>query len=273
MRNIRIGNDIDILWGIFTGDGFSEVPYDMTGKDISLYAQTRANDIFEVVDFEIDRHIVKWKFKGKDQRILGTYKITLIENNGRDNMHTIDHCKAFQLVDDSCKATCDCNGEDNLRLNVLEFRSKMSVGYPTTDSPSVNITVDDRLSTESANPVQNKVITTAVNDLIAQLAELSNTVEQHGIESANEINLLKSMIEQIQSGNTTDGIDSLAEIKAFLAGIKDKETLEDKLIEAGGMDETLVQQIASEVVEEAIKDIDGEITPTYDESSGKLTLS
>ena len=89
----------------------------------------------------------------------------------------------------------------------------------------------------------------------------------------NQITNLDKKITAIQSGNTTDGIDSLAEIKAFLAGIKDKETLEDKLIEAGAMDESLVQQIASEVVEEAIKDIDGEITPTYDESSGKLTLS
>ena len=89
----------------------------------------------------------------------------------------------------------------------------------------------------------------------------------------NQITNLDKKITAIQSGNTTEGIDSLAEIKSFLKGIKDGENLEDKLIEAGAMDETLVQQIASEVVEEAIKDIDGEITPSYDEASGKLTLS
>lgn len=84
---------------------------------------------------------------------------------------------------------------------------------------------------------------------------------------------LQALVDEMKSSNSTEGIDSLDEVKAFLQGIKDKETLEDKLIEAGAMDESLVQQIASEVVEEAIKDIDGEITPTYDESSGKLTLS
>ena len=89
----------------------------------------------------------------------------------------------------------------------------------------------------------------------------------------NQITNLDKKITAIQSGNTTEGIDSLAEIKSFLDGMKDTENLQDKLTEAGAMDESLVQQIASEVVEEAIKDIDGEITPTYDESSGKLTLS
>lgn len=273
MRSIRIGNDIDIHWGIFTGDGLNEVPYDMTGKDISLYAQTRATNIFEVVEFTIDKHIIKWRFKGKEQRSLGVYKITLIENKGKDNMHTIDECKAFQLVDDSCKATCDCGNDDNFRITTLEFRSKMSVGYPSADSPTVNITVDDALSTESINPVQNKIITATINDLVARLDTLRNTLEQQGINSATEINSLKFKIAEIQSSNSTEGIDSLDEIKAFLKGIKDGENLEDKLIEAGAMDESLVQQIASEVVEEAIKDIDGEITPTYDESSGKLTLS
>lgn len=90
---------------------------------------------------------------------------------------------------------------------------------------------------------------------------------------SHQAEALNALITQIQSGDTTDGIDSLDEIKSFLSGMNDTDTLADKLKDAGAMDEATVQQIATDIVEEAIKDIDGEITPTYDEESGKLTLS
>lgn len=283
MKSIRIGNDIDIHWGIFTGDGLNEVPYDMTGKDISLYAQTRATDIFEVVEFTIDKHVIKWRFKGKEQRTLGVYKITLVENKGKDDMHTIDECKAFQLVDDSCKATCDCGSDDNFRVTTLEFRSKMSVGYPSGGGDSTPIAIDAELSETSENPVQNKVITNAINELNSSMQELSAKVDSNDSKISDidelvkqlgtSVENLQNLINQIQSDNSTDGIDSLNEIKSFLNGMQDTDVLSDKLKEAGAMDEATVQQIASDVVEEAIKDIDGEITPTYDETSGKLTLS
>lgn len=196
MKSIRIGNDIDILWGIFTGDGLDEQPYDMTGKDISLYAQTRASDIFEVVEFEIDKHIIKWRFKGKEQRTIGTYMLTLVENKGKDDMHTVDICKAFALVAESCQATCDCGDSSNVSITTLELKSKMSVGYPSSGGDSTNITIDDALSTESENPVQNKVVTAAINGVSGKVETLTETVETYETKVTEAHEMATSASEQ-----------------------------------------------------------------------------
>ena len=174
MKRIRIGNDIEILWAIYVINGTKKSPYDLTGKNLSLYLKGPKGRT-EVSGHTSDQNILKWIFFGMEQHHPGTYSLELVVNEGSEGMHTIDRCNAFSLVKSSCDifhnsgsriecirptkhSTTTCNSE--IEYILLEFSSTMSVGMPTS-----GIVVDDTLSLESENPVQNKVVTEAINEL------------------------------------------------------------------------------------------------------------
>ena len=89
-----------------------------------------------------------------------------------------------------------------------------------------------------------------VTALYNKVNHIETYIRNLGDTLTSTINDLTKKVNHIESANTTEGIDSLNEIKAFLTGMLDTDNLSDKL-----------------------ETIDGEITSTYDESSGKLTLS
>lgn len=255
--------------------------------------------------FKTEGHIVKWTYYGKDQKQLGPYTLTLVENEGNENMHTVDFCKAFVLVARSCEAT---KGDENkVELVHLDLSSEMLVGASSIkvddeldeDSenaiqnkvvaqtfkdvaaaieerqPVINdlenirkgaslgatavqrvktfngqdiegegnieFPIDANLSEMSANPVQNKAVTMALNDKVSKeigkglssedftatlkekLDSLSN-YDDSAIVAA--INGLRSDLDNLVSGDTTKAINSYNDVIAFLAGIEDSESLE-----------------------------------------------
>ena len=172
MEKIRKGNDIEIQWAIYAGQGINEAPYDLSGRNLTLYLRNQFGRT-EVYDFKTERHILSFFFYGKDQKHTGTYSIELVENEGREGMHTVDECDAFTLVNHSCQT----GGESEGRVECihLQFRSHMSVGFPSSGGGS-DIVVDNVLSETSENPVQNKVVTSAINDLKTSLSGLSQFV-------------------------------------------------------------------------------------------------
>jgi hypothetical protein len=110
MRKIRIGNTVDIRWEIFDGEGENKVPHDLTGKNLTIYLNS-AFGMEKVEDFTTDGNMILFSFEGKDQRYAGIYRLTLIENDGEDNMHTIDDY-AFELVRCSCAEDDALDGFD-----------------------------------------------------------------------------------------------------------------------------------------------------------------
>ena len=228
MEKIRIGNTFEVLWGIFVGDGINEMPYDLTGRDISIYVKTPLIDKQKVESFSVDRHIISWKFEGKDQKKVGTYTMTLVENEGKNSMHTVDECEAFRLVSESCQTGCSCNlDNDNVQIKTLEFRSKMSVSFPSSGGGS-DVVIDNVLSESSENPVQNKVVTSAINNLKTSLnsmsqsvSDLSEKVEGYSEDIANAAekseeateavkgitNQINDIIEEV--GSLSDKVESL----------------------------------------------------------------
>lgn len=161
MEKIRKGNDIEIQWAIYAGQGINEAPYDLTGKNLTLYFRNQFGRT-EIYDYKVERHIISFMFWGKDQKHTGTYSIELVENEGREGMHTVDECEAFTLVSHSCQTGGDSEGR--VECIHLQFRSQMSVGFPSSGGGS-DIVVDNVLSESSENPVQNKVVTEAINGL------------------------------------------------------------------------------------------------------------
>lgn len=204
MKKIRIGNTIDVLWGIYTGDGISEQPYDLTGRDLTMFLKDGFGKVIRIADFKTEGHIVKWRYEGKDQQKTGTYSFVLVENDAQDNMYTVDECNAFQLVASSGQAGCACDYNDNIRVTTLEFRSKMAVGNFSGGS---SITVDSALSTTSENPVQNKVVTKAINQLQDTVDGFDAGVKS-ALSTANaaqaEVGLVKEQVE-----NLNDKVDNI----------------------------------------------------------------
>lgn len=99
MISLRIGCDRIIRWSITSGGEH----YDLTGRNIRLKVSTRSTQFFvSPDDFSIDGNKIVWLFRGKDQKYLGPYSLTYIENEGMDDMLTFDMCDIFNLVAWSC---------------------------------------------------------------------------------------------------------------------------------------------------------------------------
>lgn len=93
MEKIRIGNDIVIKWAIYAAD---MTPYDLTGRDLSLYVEMGAIRT-RIRDCEVNGNEVRFTFFGMYQTTEGVYRLTLVENEGMQGMHTVDYEDAFRL--------------------------------------------------------------------------------------------------------------------------------------------------------------------------------
>ena len=102
MYKVRVGNDINIQWRIFRNDS----PEDFAGKTLRLLMRGTSQTI-EVRDYVLEGNVIKWEYKGKDQRGPSTFTFTLIENEGKDDMFTVDKCDVLRLVSCSCQADDD----------------------------------------------------------------------------------------------------------------------------------------------------------------------
>ena len=97
MEKIRIGNDIELRWKVYTAqDENTLIPYDLTGRE--LKASLRCDFGETPVDFRTEENELIAIFRGKDQTALGQYYIILRENDGKDAMKTVDTQEAFELV-------------------------------------------------------------------------------------------------------------------------------------------------------------------------------
>lgn len=119
MRQIRIGNDIKLVWSIF--DGYGQ-PYELK-KERKLTLKCR-NFLYNIEDYTVDGNKITFTFFGKDQTTVGTYILTLVENDDEVGMQTVDCCNAFRLVPTSCEQTID-NGELNPEVTSLNLTSNI----------------------------------------------------------------------------------------------------------------------------------------------------
>lgn len=99
-----------ILWSINDRNG-AAMP--LHGKEVHLY-YTCERGRFEA-DIEIqDGNVVVWHFYGKDQRVLGSYTLTLeiLQSQGKRSIRK-DVCNAFVIVGKGCEEKYD-NKEANI---------------------------------------------------------------------------------------------------------------------------------------------------------------
>lgn len=124
MEKIRRGNDIDIQWSVYAEIEGEIAPYDLAGKKLTIYMRNQFGSI-TVDKFSVEGNTVRWTFFGKDQKQSGLYSIELIENDGKEGMHTVDKRDAFQLVHHSCET--GGSKEEDLETVAIQFASNVGI--------------------------------------------------------------------------------------------------------------------------------------------------
>lgn len=155
VKKIRIGNDIKISWSIFTKSG---EPYSLKDRKLSVSLNRVLGDISKQMVFDVVDNAISLYFYGKDQERTGIYTLTLVENDGLEDMHTVDSCDAFQLVARSCDVNGDACGCGNIEIETVELTSTLSADVIANLPSSGGIEVDSEMSDTSENPVQNKIV-------------------------------------------------------------------------------------------------------------------
>lgn len=97
MRKIRIGKDIAVKWVILTNG----TPQSLEGRDLLLVLADPFGNR-STPAFSVDGNTVSFTYRGTEQRILGTYRLTLWENYGKSGQTAVDACEAFGLVRFTC---------------------------------------------------------------------------------------------------------------------------------------------------------------------------
>lgn len=122
MKNIRIGNDIKIVWALCDESG----PISLLDKSVCVFLQNRYDKI-PVENFEVSGNIISFTFFGKNQRVGGDYSLVAVLNAGKEQMNSVDVTPAFCLVEHSRFATPG-NSVDDLDVETLELTSVVYLG-------------------------------------------------------------------------------------------------------------------------------------------------
>lgn len=175
MKNIRIGNDININWAIQRNGN----PENFAGKTIAI----KLIDTFGVpadIGYSISNNVINVTFYGKNQRQLGKYILCLIENGGQVDMNTIDKVDAFCLVRHSCDAT----GQDecpNLTTETVELTSSIGVGG------EVNVNVVQTTGDSMQDVMSQKAVTDNLASKQDKTDDMLDTTSKEVVGAINEV--------------------------------------------------------------------------------------
>lgn len=147
MNSLRIGCDRLITWSITSGGE----PYDLTGRNIRLKVSTSSTQFFvSPDDFSIDGNRIIWLFRGKDQKYLGPYTLTYIENQGTDNMLTFDRCHIFNLVAWSCQESRSAS--EDMEISNIDLASDIvALGVKLLPGQHAHITYQELVSLRNSS--------------------------------------------------------------------------------------------------------------------------
>lgn len=152
MVNKRIGNTLNISWSVKTEDGIN-----IEELDLMLQRREPMKTVSNI-PFSIVGGQLIFRHEGKDQKICGKYTYTLWANFGKKNQAVVDSCDGYNLV------PCTCREDRDGNLNVEESIKLTTVVLVVNGGGKMD--VDCEFSLESENPLQNKVITKTLVNII-----------------------------------------------------------------------------------------------------------
>lgn len=138
MKLIRIGNDIQINWVITR---FGE-PEDFSDKTLSVALYDKYNNK-QKFEYTIEDNKISGCFYGKDQTTNGVYRLFLVENEGEENMVSLDFIDCFCISYKLKNQTS--NGEDpsNINTEVVEVTSDINTNMDLSDYATIEY-VDEK---------------------------------------------------------------------------------------------------------------------------------
>ena len=161
MERIRKGNTFHIVWEIMNQE--DNTPYNLAGRQLSLYL-TSPYGKTKIEGFTTEGNEVRWTFEGKDQQHVGPHTMTLVENEGRDDMRTVDVCNAFELV----RCSHEEGGEGTIKIETVHLSSVF--GYTQR--------VDQELDKTSPYAIANMVVASEFEKVASEFAKVDTEVKQ-----------------------------------------------------------------------------------------------
>lgn len=89
----RIGTDLELQWPV-TIDGEAQ---DLSQLDLTVYVIH--NRFKKEMDFTTENNTITFTFYGIDQKVLGTYDLQLVMNEGESGQVICDAKEAFKLYE------------------------------------------------------------------------------------------------------------------------------------------------------------------------------
>lgn len=124
MKNIRIGNDISVVWTVTAGS-----PVDLENVELTLFDQYGDKATISDVEVRVTGELVYkylFSFYGKDQKRQGVYRVLLQRNEGEIGMATLDKTDAFQLFGVCDFGIVEGEDEDHVETVTVELSSTIS---------------------------------------------------------------------------------------------------------------------------------------------------
>ena len=236
MKKKRIGNDIAFAWTIVDKEGH---PYSLVGKDLTLTLSSALGCNSIISPFTIggdNMNVVMWTFYGKDQKTLGKYTATLVENLGDIGMKTVDKIDAIYLVahtyQEGGEDSCSHLATETVELtSAIETAAKGDPGDPAGFG-EVTASVDGGVGTPSvevttSGPNTAKNFAFAFHNLKGQDGSDAEVTSQNIQSALGYVPVAPSDISQFIT-KTVDDLTNYylksetytkAEVEALVAGI------------------------------------------------------
>lgn len=181
MRTIRKGNDISINWTVYR----NEKEESFEGKTVNVYLCDKHGCKMPFT-YTFNNNIIQGIFYGKDQEILGTYSLVLVENEGMEDMVTLDYVDCFLLASKLKNTTTSgSDKDDELVTEVVSVQSIIDTTTSGIDLSKYALKASVYTKDEIDSTVNG--INTSIMDEVVKREELESGFSQHGANTTIHI--------------------------------------------------------------------------------------
>lgn len=254
MKKIRIGNDISIAWTLKSG----EEAYNLAGRRFEIRMFVSGNMI-AVASPSVSGNVISFIFRGKDQRLTGTYSLLYVENPGQNEMVAFDERAAFELVSHSWQT--GGKNKEGIQAESVEITSSLSTNAPTYDEiiaalgyvPDANVIEVIKVNGTPQTPDSGKAVNIIIPDASGKADKVSGATAGH-------IATLDS------SGNLVDSGKGISDINPLWGNIQGSIENQTDLMSALGdkYEKPSTGIPASDLASDVIPDVSNFITASVD---------
>lgn len=232
----RIGNDLSVFWAIHNRDGS---PFDMGNMSVRLFVtndreRKEVQPILTTLPDGTTNNVVRWDYKGDDQRVLGLHTLTIEISDSDRREITKDYCDAFTLVSTS-------------ELETEEEDANMSIGGDLILASKLDIYRFELTNVDVAD------IKEAINDIVNSMEDVNEAlrdINTEAIEIKTTINGIQQEVNDFGTELTTKAsVESVIEIGNSVTEIQENQLEQTLRVDALGA------EVATKATAESVTNI------------------